>query len=504
MSTVLLRSHTDTAGSGGLTVGLHIVDLADLSDYEDFILAGEMTFALPINQWEGLNAELNTQLYNVYILADGLSAGGLTIGDAVTGGGANRILYEDGSQNLAANANFIFNGTDIALGHSSPSAKLHVIKTTEQLRIGYDASNYFKTTVGATGLTTLDAAGSSSGFRFDDPIGVETNPASTHLAVLGAASTGVNRNGLHIGISCNSGYSLLELRTLYGVGPGQGNFITCLNDATTSFSVSSEGRVFSLKPANFGVAGVGENANGNYFGHSPNTGYYSTRVETAYGIADGQGDVFQVVSSGTVWATFTSGAKFGLGLSSTPSAKFHLISTTEQMRLGYDASNYFKTTVGSTGGVTFDAVGSGAGFTFSDDILSNGIFRSLDAVRIGGSTNYANLQFVSDTELRLTGSGTMALFRCYFDLQLEDGVDMPLGTTNGTKIGTATNQKLGFFDATPVTQRSNIGALTDNSTGAAGDEIKQTSDSIADDNFARVTARINAIEQILQDLGLTN
>jgi hypothetical protein len=34
----------------------------------------------------------------------------------------------------------------------------------------------------------------------------------------------------------------------------------------------------------------------------------------------------------------------------------------------YDASNYYTSTVSSTGGVTFDAVGSGAGFTFSDKV----------------------------------------------------------------------------------------------------------------------------------------
>lgn len=53
----------------------------------------------------------------------------------------------------------------------------------------------------------------------------------------------------------------------------------------------------------------------------------------------------------------------------TASAKLHVIKTTEQLRLGYDVSNYVSTTVGSTGGVTLDAVGSGAGFTFNDRVI---------------------------------------------------------------------------------------------------------------------------------------
>jgi len=43
----------------------------------------------------------------------GGGGGGLTIGNAVSGGGANRLLYEDGSQNLAASASLTFDGTQI-------------------------------------------------------------------------------------------------------------------------------------------------------------------------------------------------------------------------------------------------------------------------------------------------------------------------------------------------------------------------------------------------------
>jgi hypothetical protein len=59
----------------------------------------------------------------------------------------------------------------------------------------------------------------------------------------------------------------------------------------------------------------------------------------------------------------------GVGIGTTaPSAKLHALAITEQFRLGYDTSNYVSTTVGSTGSVTFDAVGSGAAFNFSDHV----------------------------------------------------------------------------------------------------------------------------------------
>ena len=50
------------------------------------------------------------------------------------------------------------------------SAKLHVIKTAEQFRGGYDASNWFSFTVGSTGLTTITGAGTAAGFSFSKPV----------------------------------------------------------------------------------------------------------------------------------------------------------------------------------------------------------------------------------------------------------------------------------------------------------------------------------------------
>jgi hypothetical protein len=56
----------------------------------------------------------------------------------------------------------------------------------------------------------------------------------------------------------------------------------------------------------------------------------------------------------------------------TISAKAHVLATTEQLRLGYDASNYLSTTVSSAGAVTFDAVGASSAFTFSDNVTISG------------------------------------------------------------------------------------------------------------------------------------
>lgn len=43
----------------------------------------------------------------------------------------------------------------------------------------------------------------------------------------------------------------------------------------------------------------------------------------------------------------------------------HVVNTTEQLRLGYDTSNYWTSTIGSTGGLTMQGVGTGGAYTLA-------------------------------------------------------------------------------------------------------------------------------------------
>ena len=52
------------------------------------------------------------------------SASGLTIGNAVSGGGTNRVLFEDGSSNLATSANLMFDGTTVTLPGGATAANV--------------------------------------------------------------------------------------------------------------------------------------------------------------------------------------------------------------------------------------------------------------------------------------------------------------------------------------------------------------------------------------------
>lgn len=126
---------------------------------------------------------------------------------------------------------------------------------------------------------------------------------------------------------------------------------------------------------------------------------------------------YQFYTRSTTWTAYTSGTKT-LEMASTgewtmyaPTASSNVFTikgtgtfTGLLQEWQYDSSNRFNVAVSSTGGVTFDAVGSGASFTFSDDVIL---------------ANAKNIQ---------------------------------TNTSTGTKFGTATSQKIGFWNATPIVQ----------------------------------------------------
>lgn len=109
-------------------------------------------------------------------------------------------------------------------------------------------------------------------------------------------------------------------------------------------------------------------------------GYLSgSFLTSAYISAKVSGSPGLVVPSRLIFATANTSAalermtlhktgNLAIGTATDYSVRLVSLATTEQLRLMYDASNYVSATVGSTGAVTFDAVGTGAKFVFSDDV----------------------------------------------------------------------------------------------------------------------------------------
>lgn len=72
-----------------------------------------------------------------------------------------------------------------------------------------------------------------------------------------------------------------------------------------------------------------------------------------------------------------------------------------------------------------------------------------------------------------------------------DGQKILVGTSSGLKIGTATTQKLGFYNATPVVQASAITAPTTPSASYVQSEA------------ASAVSAINSLRTALSNIGIT-
>ena len=73
-----------------------------------------------------------------------------------------------------------------------------------------------------------------------------------------------------------------------------------------------------------------------------------------------------------------------------------------------------------------------------------------------------------------TNSVTFSALTLSSDLTLGSGDNIVLSTTNGTKIGTATNQLLGFYNQTPIAQPSSTG-VTNGFTQGSGNNVHPAS-----------------------------
>lgn len=133
-----------------------------------------------------------------------------------------------------------------------------------------------------------------------------------------------------------------------------------------------------------------------------------------------------------------------------------------------------------------------------------------------GNRQYLDIYNVDSLGIKLDSGGTSQFLGG--NVQFGEGVNLIVGTTTGTKIGTATNQKLGFYNATPVVQPATLTpeltTITHTAPGTpdyAVQDLTQTNPwgfaSHDEGNtvlsvIANLQARVNELESRLQSLGL--
>lgn len=264
---------------------------------------------------------------------------------------------------------------NIGIGLNSGSAKLHVLATTEQLRLGYDASNYASFTVTSGGLLNIAPTGTNVGINVASP--------SSPLHVVGAIRT--QRSGIDTqyietwggdagatyfsSYSTTSGQKILRFRNLVTGGAA--------TDATNQFAwdLNTDSSILQIATLSFGsgfkvnrsntttqfLSVNGGDSSGIYL-----TGQSATSAEkilyisnftngtatSANGMQFRVGDVGTPVTAGTIDYL----GKWGIGTTS-PAGKLHVLETTEQLRLGYDVTNYTSFTVSSAGDLTIAPTG---------------------------------------------------------------------------------------------------------------------------------------------------
>jgi len=197
-----------------------------------------------------------------------------------------------------------------------------------------------------------------------------------------------------------------------------------------------------------------------------NTGYFGTR--SGQGFFQGKVAPFRIEI-------------IGGALSSLTASNFLAVKTTEQLRLSYDETNYFSTTISSTGGASFLS-------TLNSFTFANGKADTDLTFNFTGTTNSGVLTWMEDEDY----------FKFSDDIFMLGGENIVLDTATGTKIGTATSQLLGFYNATPVNQPDTVAdASTQDLTGT--DTIDQTK---LEADLTSCKNAINAIIDRLQELGL--
>lgn len=110
-----------------------------------------------------------------------------------TGDAGADHIFKTGN-NGATEAMRILNNGNVGIGTSSPLARLHLLRNAEQLRIGYDASNYSNIIVGSTGSTTIGATGNASALNFNgSTVVIQQGGADRVLFNSSSATAGIVR-----------------------------------------------------------------------------------------------------------------------------------------------------------------------------------------------------------------------------------------------------------------------------------------------------------------------
>ena len=181
--------------------------------------------------------------------------------------------------------------------------------------------------------------------------------------------------------------------------------------------------------------------------------------------------------------------------------KAGLIAATSSLELyntAIDGTNYEKLTIDWSSNVLRIAPRSGG--------TGTGRGMTVGANNLPG---YGYIHFAANGNVGFGTTGPSVNYEFGATWGCADAVNIVLGSTNGTKIGTATTQKIGFFNATPVIQQTANASIIDNTGGTptttfdpVGDTTSSNQGPLLNNVLGGIAAELNKIRTLVTNLGL--
>lgn len=402
-----------------------------------------------------------------------------------TQGAASTVLTNDGSGNLSwaaggGGGGWTDDGTVVRLTADTDqvgigTATMAAASVKLEVRRDYNGSNVMLVANGtsdtaALAATTVNANGA----------GVDIQSFSTGFTTSGLAVAATSRirqssgSGLYVGTGSASSLFLFTNDTTRGeidstgkLAYGGSTFTSLVNFGTSAqFQVNTTGNIVKLNnvttsfPSSQGAA--------NTFLKNDGSGNltWATAATSAAGssgeIQFNDGSSGFTADSGLFYNNTTKRLSVGAGTS--PAVSVDVQKDQSGAATGVRVNN---TPGDNTGIARLIARVDGGDGELTTYGTSDGTFPAKVRITTGGSQSTLDLDPNSVLNLQVGGSNTTLLSLTTGTVTVTDAVHFALGTSTGTKFGTSTSQKIGFFNAAPVVQPTNVadptgGGVVDN------------------------------------------
>jgi len=305
--------------------------------------------------------------------------------------------------------NNIFYQGQAATNSGGGSITNNIVYYAAAQTVGTFNASFYGLTAAATGRFNIYMSGTAVNyFAGNTVIGSDANNAANTFAKL--AVYGTTQANCRIGWGFSGTYGQTYAAAEFSSGSQNANtwslFVNQIGGTGTQvlqFIGNGSSTFLNSISISTAAATIGCGTSGNFIAGNntsttvPSFVYAQGDTNTGYGRASA--DVANVIAGGVEVQRWNGAGNTGIGNTGTISARLHVISTTEQVRTGYDSTNYFSTTISSTGSCTFDLVGTTPKFTFSDPVIISNLTagRILFATTSGELTDDADLTFATDT-----------------------------------------------------------------------------------------------------------